>query len=72
MCVCYQGVELNLPPIFWTRLRNYFGTTYYVKDNGEDVAIINAVDTVVGCLREGFCTDVCKPKEPSCKPKEPS
>ena len=56
-----QGVELNLPPIFWTRLRNYFGTTYYVKDNGEDVAIINAVDTVVGCLREGFCTDV--PKE---------
>lgn len=56
-----KGVELNLPPVFWTRLRNYFGTVYYVKENGEDVAITNAVDTVVGCLREGFCTDV--PKE---------
>eukprot|EP00287_Rhodomonas_sp_CCMP768_P007653 CAMPEP_0196722866 /NCGR_PEP_ID=MMETSP1091-20130531/5095_1 /TAXON_ID=302021 /ORGANISM="Rhodomonas sp., Strain CCMP768" /LENGTH=257 /DNA_ID=CAMNT_0042064651 /DNA_START=14 /DNA_END=787 /DNA_ORIENTATION=- len=56
-----SAVELNLPPVFWTRLRNYFGTTYYVKDNGEDVAIVNAVDTVVGCLRQGFCTDV--PKE---------
>ena len=32
--------------------------TEWLKDNGEDVAIINAVDTVVGCLREGFCTDV--------------
>lgn len=53
-----KGVELNLPPIFWTRLRNFFGTSFYIKDNGEDVAIINAVDTVVGCLREGFCTDV--------------
>jgi hypothetical protein len=52
------GVELALPPIFWTRLRNYFGTVYYVRDNGEDTAIINAVDTVVGCLRKGFCTDV--------------
>ena len=56
-----QGVELNLPPVFWTRLRNYFGTAFYVKEQGEDVAIINAVDTVVGCLREGFCIDV--PKE---------
>jgi hypothetical protein len=52
------GVELALPPVFWTRLRNYFGTVYYVKENGEDSAIINAVDTVVGCLRKGFCTDV--------------
>ena len=30
-----KGVELSLPPIFWTRLRNYFGTAFYVKDNGE-------------------------------------
>ena len=35
----------------WTRLGTYVGTVYYVKENGEDVAIINAVDTVVGCLR---------------------
>ena len=53
-----QGVDLALPPVFWTRLRNYFGTAFYVKDNGEDVAIISAVDTVVGCLRSGFCSDV--------------
>jgi len=56
-----QGVELALPPVFWTRLRNFFGTVFYVKENGEDAAVINAVDTVVGCLRQGFCTDV--PKE---------
>ena len=55
-----QGVDLALPPVFWTRLRNFFGTVYYVKDNGEDSAIINAVDTVVACLRKGFCTDVPK------------
>ena len=53
-----QGVELALPPVFWTRLRNFFGNSFYIKDNGEDLAVINAVDTVVGCLREGFCTDV--------------
>jgi len=54
-----SGVDLTLPPVFFTRLRNFFGTAFYVKDNGEDVAIENAIEAIVGCLRnDGFCTDV--------------
>lgn len=52
------GVDLALPPIFFTRLRNYFGTAFYVKDNGEDTAILNSIEAIIGCLRSGFCTDV--------------
>jgi hypothetical protein len=32
--------------------------TFYVRDNGMDVAIQNAVDSIVSCLRseDGYCT----------------
>lgn len=36
-----DSVSLNLPPVFWTRLRNYFGTAFYVKENGEDVRALS-------------------------------
>lgn len=53
------GVDLALPPVFFQRLRNFFGTAFYVKDNGEDVAIENTIEAIVGCLRnDGFCVDV--------------
>ncbi|KAJ1476182.1 hypothetical protein T484DRAFT_1908386 [Baffinella frigidus] len=52
------GVDLALPSVFFTRLRNFFGNSYYIRDYGEDVAVINTVDTIVGCLRDGFCIDV--------------
>jgi hypothetical protein len=58
-----DGVKLNLPNIFWTRLQSEYGTLSYVRDNGIDLAITNAVDAIVTCLRseDQFCTSV--PKE---------
>lgn len=55
-----EGVKLNLPNQFWTRLQSTFGNNFFVRDNGEDIAILRAVDTIDYCLRDelAFCTDV--------------
>lgn len=55
-----EGVKLNLPNVFWTRLQGKFGTTFYVKENGIDLAIINAIESIASCLRseDQFCVNV--------------
>jgi len=55
-----EGVKLNLPNIFWTRLQGKYGNTFFVKENGIDLAIVNAVESIAGCLRstDQFCVDV--------------
>jgi len=55
-----EGVKLALPNQFWTRLQSTFGTTFFVRDNGEDVAILRSIDTIDYCLRDelAYCTDV--------------
>lgn len=55
-----EGVKLNLPSVFWTRLQAKYGTTFFVKENGIDIAITNAVESVVTCLRstDQFCMNV--------------
>ena len=55
-----EGVKLALPNVFWTRLQSTFGTTFFVRENGEDVAIRRAIDTIDYCLRDelAYCTDV--------------
>ena len=52
-----QGVKLSLPNVFWTRLSGKYGTTFFVRDNGVDVAVENAIEAIVSCLRseDGFC-----------------
>ena len=32
--------------------------TFYVRDNGVDIAVVNAIEAIVSCLRseDGFCT----------------
>jgi len=55
-----EGVKFALPNIFWTRLASKYGTTFFVKENGIDLAITNAIEAVVTCLRseDQFCVNV--------------
>ncbi|WP_404784241.1 TPM domain-containing protein [Altericista sp. CCNU0014] len=47
-----------LPRTFWIELQTRFGNQYFVRDNGEDRAIIQALASVEGCLRKGGCSVV--------------
>jgi uncharacterized membrane protein YgcG len=55
-----EGVKFALPNVFWNRLQAKYGTTFYVRDNGLDLAITNAVDAIVTCLRseDQYCVQV--------------
>lgn len=53
-----DAVKFNLPDTFWTRVQSTFGNAFFVKENGEDIAILRAIDTIDYCLRSEFCTDV--------------
>lgn len=55
-----EGVKFALPNIFWTRLASKYGTTFFVRENGIDLAITNAIEAVVTCLRseDQFCVNV--------------
>ncbi len=44
-----------LPRLFWVELQTRFGNQYYVRDNGEDRAVINAIDSIETCLDRGGC-----------------
>ena len=49
-----------LSKVFWNRLSNAYGTIFYVRDNGIDLAITNAIEAIVTCLRseDQFCVNV--------------
>jgi len=53
-----EGAKLALPNSFWTRLSSTFGNTFFVREQGEDAAVVRAIDSIDYCLREGFCVDV--------------
>lgn len=44
-----------LPRTFWIELQTRFGNQFFVRDNGEDQAIIQALHSLEGCLRQGGC-----------------
>ncbi len=44
-----------MPRLFWVELQTRFGNQFYVRDNGEDGAITNAIDSVKTCLYRGGC-----------------
>ncbi|MEA5535950.1 TPM domain-containing protein [Crocosphaera sp. XPORK-15E] len=44
-----------LPRTFWIELQARFGNIYYVRDNGENNAIMSSLNTVKGCLVKGGC-----------------
>lgn len=47
-----------MPRTFWIELQSRFGNLYYVRENGENSAIVQALETVKGCLRNGGCNVV--------------
>jgi uncharacterized membrane protein YgcG len=63
-----EGIKLNLPNTFWTRLQGKYGSTFYVRDNGIDLAITNAIESIVSCLRSSEQLCLSPPDElPSMK-----
>ena len=44
-----------LPRLFWVELQTRFGNQYYVKDHGEDGAVIDAINAIEICLEKGGC-----------------
>ncbi|MBW4588074.1 TPM domain-containing protein [Aetokthonos hydrillicola Thurmond2011] len=44
-----------LPRTFWIELQTRFGNLYYVREQGEDQAILEAMQTVKNCLLQGGC-----------------
>jgi hypothetical protein len=47
-----------MPRTFWIELQTRFGNMYYVRENGEDSAIIDAVAAIKTCLLKGGCNVV--------------
>jgi energy-converting hydrogenase Eha subunit A len=44
-----------LPRTFWIELQTRFGNLYYVRENGENNAIVESLDVVENCLTNGGC-----------------
>jgi TPM domain len=53
-----DGAYKMMPRTFWIELQTRFGNMYYVREHGEDGSILDAMDTVKGCLARGGCTVV--------------
>lgn len=44
-----------LPRTFWVELQTRFGNLYFVREHGENQAIVESLDTIKTCLRQGGC-----------------
>jgi hypothetical protein len=44
-----------MPRTYWVELQTRFGNQYYVRDHGEDGAIVDALAAVETCLERGGC-----------------
>ena len=58
-----SGLQLLLPPAFWNRLRSKYGSIFYLREHGDDEAIIATIDTIETCIRLKGCIDVPKAAE---------
>ena len=47
-----------LPRTFWIELQTRYGNQFFVRDNGEDNAILDALNSLETCLRQGGCSVV--------------
>ncbi|MCM1981799.1 TPM domain-containing protein [Lyngbya confervoides] len=53
-----EEVYQLLPRTFWVELQTRFGNQYFVRDEGEDQSILQALGAVQGCLAKGGCNVV--------------
>lgn len=53
-----DGLFELLPRTFWIELQTRYGNQFFVRDNGEDRAIIEALESIETCLRRGGCAVV--------------
>jgi energy-converting hydrogenase Eha subunit A len=44
-----------LPRTFWIELQTRFGNQFFVREQGEDSSILEALQSIEGCLRQGGC-----------------
>ncbi len=44
-----------MPRIFWVELQTRYGNQFYVRDHGEDGAILDSISSVKECLDKGGC-----------------
>ena len=44
-----------LPRTFWIELQTRFGNQFFVRDNGEDSAVLRSISTLEECLNRGGC-----------------
>jgi energy-converting hydrogenase Eha subunit A len=44
-----------LPRTFWIELQTRYGNQFFVRENGEDISILSALESLKGCLRQGGC-----------------
>lgn len=44
-----------MPRTFWIELQTRFGNQFFVRENGEDASILEALESIKSCLRQGGC-----------------
>lgn len=44
-----------LPRTFWVELQTRFGNLYYIREHGENRAIVDSLETIKTCLIQGGC-----------------
>jgi energy-converting hydrogenase Eha subunit A len=44
-----------MPRVFWIELQTRYGNQFYVRDNGEDQAILGAIGSIKTCLLQNGC-----------------
>ncbi len=50
-----EDVYELLPRTFWVELQTRYGNQYFVRDEGDDQSILQALGAVEGCLAKGGC-----------------
>ncbi|WP_110984215.1 TPM domain-containing protein [Acaryochloris thomasi] len=51
-----DAVYQILPRNFWLEVQNRLGNKYYIQQNGEDQAILTAINSIEVCLRRDGCS----------------